>query len=372
MGHLQTVPFLDLKAQTEQIREEVIEAIGSTIDSSMFVLGPQLERFEISFSQYCGCDHTIGVSSGTAALHVALVALGVGPGDEVITAPNTFVATIEAILHAGAQPVLADVKEDTFCIDPERVESAITKKTKAIIPIHLFGQPCDMDALCSLAEQHGLFILEDACQAHGAFFKGKRAGSLGHAAAFSFYPSKNLGAFGDGGAVTTSDAEIAKRIKALRHHAQFEKNRHTTIGYNYRLDCIQAAVLNVKLRYLDQWNDRRREIAKRYMSGLEGTDYRFQAVLPEAVSSYHIVAARHPNSKLVTDTLDENQIGWGRHFAVPVHLQPGYRFLGYEEGSFPVSERLAGELISLPVYPEMTNAQVDYVVNALSKVNVPI
>lgn len=372
MGHLQTVPFLDLNAQIGQIRKEVIEAIESTIDSAMFVLGPRLEQFEKSFSQYCGCSHAIGVSSGTAALHVALVALGVGPGDEVITAPNTFIATIEAILHAGARPVLADVQEDTFCIDPENVERAITDNTKAVIPIHLFGQPCDMDALCSLADKHGLFILEDACQAHGALFKGKRAGSLGHAAAFSFYPSKNLGAFGDGGAVTTDDPEIARRIKALRHHAQFEKNQHATIGYNYRLDCVQAAVLSVKLRYLDQWNDRRREIAKRYMSGLAGTDYRFQAIIPEAVSAYHIVAAGHPNSELVLAALDEHKIGWGKHFAVPVHLQPGYRFLGYDEGSFPISERLAGELISLPVYPEMTNAQVDYVVDALSKVNVPI
>jgi dTDP-4-amino-4,6-dideoxygalactose transaminase len=372
MGHLQTVPFFDLKAQTEQIRREVIEAIEGTIDSSMFVLGPSLEQFENSFSKYCGCSHAIGVSSGTAALHVALVALGVGPGDEVITAPNTFVATIEAILHAGARPILADVREDTFCIDPKSVESAITAKTKAIIPIHLFGQPSDMDALCSLAEQHSLFILEDACQAHGAVYKGKRAGSLGHAAAFSFYPSKNLGAFGDGGAVTTNDADIAGRITALRHHAQFEKNQHSTIGYNYRLDCIQAAVLNVKLRYLDKWNDRRREIAQRYISGLAGMDYKLQAVIPDVVSSYHIMAAGHPNSELVQDTLDENNIGWGKHFAVPVHLQPGYRFLGYDEGSFPVSERLAEQLISLPLYPEMTDAQVDYVVDILTKVNVPI
>jgi dTDP-4-amino-4,6-dideoxygalactose transaminase len=372
MGHLQTVPFLDLKAQTEQIRKEVIEAIEDTIDSSMFVLGPQLEQFEKSFSQYCGCGHAIGVSSGTAALHVALVALGIGPGDEVVTAPNTFIATIEAILHAGAKPVLADVREDTFCIDPKSVESAITAKTKAIIPIHLFGQPCDMDALCSLAEQQGLFIVEDACQAHGAVFKGRKAGTLGHAAAFSFYPSKNLGAFGDGGAVTTNAAEIAERIKALRHHAQFEKNQHSTIGYNYRLDCIQAAVLRVKLRYLDEWNEKRREIANRYMSGLASTDFRFQEIVPETVSSYHIVAVRHPNCQLVLDALDENKIGWGKHFAVPVHLQPGYRFLGYEEGSFPVCENLAVELISLPVFPEMTHSQVDYVVDTLSKVNVPI
>ncbi|MFH1755293.1 MAG: DegT/DnrJ/EryC1/StrS family aminotransferase, partial [Candidatus Latescibacterota bacterium] len=313
-----------------------------------------------------------GVSSGTAALHVALVALGVGPGDEVITAPNTFVATIEAILHAGARPVLADVQENTFCIDPKSVARAITAKSKAIIPIHLFGQPCDMDALASLAEEHGLFILEDACQAHGAMYKGKRAGSLGNAAAFSFYPSKNLGAFGDGGAVTTNDADLARKIRALRHHAQFEKNQHSSIGYNYRLDCIQAAVLNVKLRYLNEWNDKRLGIAKRYMSGLAGTDYTFQEVIAETVSSYHIVAVRHPNSKLVLDTLDENHIGWGKHFAVPVHLQPGYRFLGYDEGSFPVCESLAGELISLPVFPELTHTQVDYVVDILSKVNVPI
>ncbi|NIM19406.1 MAG: aminotransferase class I/II-fold pyridoxal phosphate-dependent enzyme [Candidatus Latescibacteria bacterium] len=372
MGHIRTVPFLDLKAQTERLREEIVEAIDETIDSSSYILGPHLERFEKSFCDYCGCSHAVGTSSGTAALHVALVAFGVGTGDEVITAPNTFIATVEAILYTGATPVLVDVDENTFCIDPERVERAISPRTKAIIPVHLYGQPCDMDRISSIAQQHGLFVLEDACQAHGAYFNGKRTGSIGNAAAFSFYPSKNLGAFGDAGAVTTSDPEIAEKVKALRHHAQFQANTFSTIGFNYRLDSIQAAILGVKLRHLDEWNQMRRNIAEYYKSKLEGSDYRFQATTPGSIPSCHILAVQHPRRDLVHDALDEMKIGWGKHITPPIHLQPGYRFLGYEKGSLPVSERLAEELVSLPIYPELTVAQVDYVIDALSKVNVSI
>ena len=372
MGHIRTVSFLELKAQIELLREDIDTAICNTIDSSAFILGPQLEQFEKNFSDFCGCKYTLGVSSGTAALHVALVASGVGAGDEVITVPNTFVATVEAIRFTGATPVFVDVDEDTFCLAPERLERAITSKTKAIIPVHLFGQPCNMAAIGSIAEHHGLFVLEDACQAHGAVLDGKRAGSLGHAAAFSFYPSKNLGAFGDGGAVTTDDPEIARKVKALRHHAQFENNVFSTVGYNYRLDSVQAAVLEVKLRHLEAWNENRRLLADRYQSNLAGTDYRFQAAVPGSVSSRHIMAVRHRDQKRIHDILDDHGIGWGRHITTPIHLQPGYRFLGYNKGSLPVSERLADELVSLPIYPELTTDQVDYITDALSKVTVPI
>jgi dTDP-4-amino-4,6-dideoxygalactose transaminase len=372
MGHNRSVPFLELKAQIERLRDDIDAAICDTINSSAFILGPQLEQFERNFSDYCGCKYTVGVSSGTAALHVALVASGVGVGDEVITVPNTFVATVEAIRFTGATPVFADVDEDTFCLAPERLERAITSQTKAIIPVHLFGQPCDMAAIGSIAEQHGLFVLEDACQAHGAAIDGKKAGTLGHAAAFSFYPSKNLGAFGDGGAVTTNDPELARKLRALRHHAQFESNVFSTVGYNYRLDSMQAAILDVKLRHLDAWNEKRRLLSNRYQSNLTGTDYRFQAAVPGSVSSRHIMAVRHRDQKRIHDILDEHGIGWGRHIATPIHLQPGYRFLGYDEGSLPVSERLAGELVSLPIYPELTTDQVDYVTDALSKVTVQI
>ncbi len=372
MGHVTTVPFLDLKAQIERLRKETVEAICEAIDSSAFILGPQLELFEKQFSGYCGCSYTIGVSSGTAALHVALVAMGVGVGDEVITAPNTFVATVEAILYTGAAPVFADVDEETFCIDPDSVERAITPKTKAIIPVHLFGQPCDMEAIRSLADRHGVFVLEDACQAHGAQLGGKRVGSLGHAAAFSFYPSKNLGAFGDGGAVTTDDPEIARRVRALRHHAQFEKNIHSAVGFNYRLDSIQAAVLDVKLRYLDRWNEKRRELADLYKSKITGKEFKFQSSIPGSVPSYHIMAVRHPNRQSVHDALDDMKIGWGKHISAPIHLQPGYRFLEYKKGALPVSERLADELVSLPIYPELTTAQVEYICDTLNRITVSI
>jgi dTDP-4-amino-4,6-dideoxygalactose transaminase len=371
MGHIRSVPFLELKAQLESIREEIDAAIHDTIDSSAFILGPQVELFEHNFAEYCGCKHAVGVSSGTAALHVALVASGVGAGDEVITVPNTFVATVEAILYTGATPVFTDVEEDTFCLEPKRLERVITSKTKAIIPVHLFGQPCDMAAINAVAERYGLFVLEDACQAHGARLDGKMAGSLGHAAAFSFYPSKNLGAFGDGGAITTDDPELARKIRALRHHAQFESSVFSTLGFNYRLDSLQAAVLNVKLRRLDGWNEKRRQLANRYRSNLSGMDFRFQESIPESVSSRHIMAVRHRDQKRIHDVLDEHHIGWGRHITAPIHLQPGYRFLGYDRGSLPVSERLADELVSLPIYPELSTDQVDYVTDALSKVIVP-
>ena len=248
------VPFLELKKQYESIKTEINDAIQKVIDRTAFAGGPFVESFEKAFATFCRCDHVVGVGSGTEALWLSLLALGIDPGDEVITVPNTFIATAEAIVMAGAKLILVDVYEDSALIDIEKVHTAITPRTKAIIPIHLFGQCCDMDSLMELAREKKIRIIEDACQAHGATYKGMKAGSLGHAAAFSFYPSKNLGAFGEGGAVTTNDSELFKRIKALRHHAQFEKNVHAEIGYNYRLDSIQAAVLRVKLKYLDEWN----------------------------------------------------------------------------------------------------------------------
>ncbi len=372
MGQSLRVPFLDLKSQTQRLRRKIIEAIGKTIDSSSFVLGPEIERFEKAFSDYCQCQCAVGVSSGTAALHLSLLALGVGHGDEVITVPNTFIATAEAVLYTGAKLVLVDVEEDTFCMDPSAVARAITRKTKAIIPVHLFGQPCNMEVLGDIAERHGLFVIEDACQAHGATFKGRRVGSMGHAGTFSFYPSKNLGSFGDGGAVTTNDADLARKIRALRHHGQYEKNVYSELGFNYRLDSIQAAVLSVKLPYLDQWNERRRDIADHYKSGLEGTEYQLQAAVPESAPAYHILAVRHPKRELVQETLSEMGIGWGNHISAPIHLQPGYRFLGYDRGSLPISELLASELISLPIYPELTASQVDFVIEALLKLTASV
>lgn len=368
----QRVPFLDLASQFSSIRNEIFDAIRETIDATDFVLGPRLQSFETAFAEYCDCKHAVGVNSGTEAIYLTLKALGIGDQDEVITPPNVFIAAAEAIVRTGAKLVLVDVSEDTFCIDPHAIARAVTKRTKAIIPVHLFGQVCDMDAILEIARTHDLHVIEDACQAHGATYKSKKVGSLGSAAAFSFYPTKNLAAFGDGGAVTTNDPKIAERIRMLRHHAQSEKNTHVDVGYNSRLDSIQAAVLSVKLPYLDEENNRRRELAARVRSGVAAVEYSFQKILSETTPAYHILAVRHPRRRLVHEQLDRAGIGWGKHIADPIHYQPGYRFLGHSKGSFPVSERLCEELISLPVYPTLTAEQADYVAETLDKVVVPV
>jgi len=369
---MRRVPFLDVRLQQQAIRGEIDAAIGQTFDSADFVLGEQLREFEDAFSRYCECGHAIGVSSGTAALHLALLALDVGPGDEVITVPNTFVATAEAILYTGAIPVFVDVDPETYCLDPGRLERAITPRTRAIIPVHMYGQPCDMEAIMAVAKLHDVAVVEDACQAHGASFMGRRVGSFGVAAAFSFYPTKNLGGVGDGGAVTTNDAQIASRIRALRHHAQREANVFPEVGFNYRLDTLQAAVLNVKLGHLDRWNARRREIVEKYRTGLRGTEYAFQSQVPGSEPVYHILAVRHPRRTAVHEQLDAHGVGYGRHIVAPIHRQPGYRHLVREGESFPVSESLSNQLVSLPVFPELTDEQVDHVVNALGKVAVSV
>lgn len=372
MGQKKRVPFIDLATQLGALRGEIDSAIRRTIDSTGFILGEELSEFEAEFARYCDCQHAVGVSSGTAALHLILHALDVGPGDEVITVPNTFVATIEAILYTGATPVFADASENTFCVDPDAIGRAITPRTKVILPVHLYGQPCDMESILALAQQNGIDVVEDACQAHGATFMGRKAGSFGRAAAFSFYPTKNLGAIGDGGAVTTNDAGLARKIRALRHHAQYEPNVFPELGYNCRLDSIQAAVLRVKLQYLDGWNRRRREIAQRYRTKIRGTEYSFQEAVPGSESSYHIIAVRHPRQRLAQDLLTGAGIGWGRHIVPPIHQHPGYQHLVREGESFPVSEVLARELISLPVYPELTDEQVDYVVDVLGKIEISV
>ncbi len=372
MDRIHRVPFLDLNSQIEPIRGEIQRAIDSTIDASDFVLGPQLEAFESAFADYCSVRYGVGVSSGTDALYVILRAIGVGPGDEVITTPNMFIAAVEAIARTGARPVLVDVLENTYCIDPGAVERALTPHTRAVIPVHLFGLPADMAPLMELADKHGFYVVEDACQAHGAEYRGKKVGSIGHAAAFSFYPTKNLGGFGDGGLITTDDPDIHRKVRMLRHHGQSDRNVHTEIGYNSRLDSIQATVLNVKLPHLDRWNAQRRELALRYREKLRSTDYSFQEVPEQTESVYHVFAARHPRRDLVHEQLERSSIGYGRHIARPIHQQPGYRFLSYDRGAFPISEKLCDELVSLPICPSLTLEQVDYVVDTLVKVNVSV
>jgi dTDP-4-amino-4,6-dideoxygalactose transaminase len=372
MGHNIRVPFVDLSAQLTGLREEIDAAIHRTLDSTDFILGEQLREFEGEFASYCECKHAIGVSSGTAALHLIMAVLGIGRGDEVITSPNTFIATVEAILYTGATPVFADVDDQAYCIDPDAIERAITPNTRAIIPVHIFGHPCDMESIMSIASRHKLDVIEDACQAHGATFMGRKVGSLGRAAAFSFYPTKNLGAIGDAGAITTNDGELALKLRALRHHAQFESNVFSAVGHNYRLDTIQAAVLSVKLRHLDRWNGRRRAIADRYRKKLKGSDYSLQTPVSGSVPAYHIMAVRHHRRHVVHEFLNGAGVGWGRHIAPPIHEQPGYGHLVRDGESFPVAEALSRELISLPVYPELTNEQVDYIADVLGKVEVSV
>jgi len=371
LGQKQRVPFLDLTLQHRHLHDEIAAAVTQTIDRGDFILGASLEEFEREFARYCGCEFAIGLSSGTAALHLALLAANVGAGDEVITVPNSFIATVESIAYTGATPVLADVDPATFCLDAARFEAAITPRTKAVIPVHLYGQPCDMDAINAIAKRHGIAVIEDACQAHGATYQGKRTGNLGTAAAFSFYPTKNLGTIGDGGAVTTNDPELAKRMRALRHHGQYQPNVFPEVGYNYRLDTVKAAVLSVKLAHLDRWNARRRAIAEKYRNRLEGTEFAFQTRVDGSEPVFHIIAVRHSRQRAVQDALNAAGIGWGKHIVPPAHRQPGYAHLA-RAGKFPVSETLADQLVSLPAFPELTDDQVDIVADVLSRVEVSV
>jgi dTDP-4-amino-4,6-dideoxygalactose transaminase len=362
------VPFLDLTAHHAPIRSELDDAIQEVIDQSAFAGGPFVARFEVDFAAYCDCPHAVGVGSGTEALWLSLLALGVRPGDEVITVPNTFMATAEAISYCGARPVFVDVDEHTYTLDPTALEKAVTARTKAIIPVHLFGQPADMDPILEVARSHGLFVVEDACQAHGAEYKGRRVGTLADAACFSFYPGKNLGAFGEAGAVVTFNAELQHKIRILRDHGQVRKYYHSMIGWNCRMDGIQAAVLRVKLRHLERCNELRRSHAAHYDRGLSGID---QLVAPTHSAwvrhVYHIYAIRVKNRDKIMSLLAEKGIGSGVHYPLPVHLQEAYRSLGYRVGSFPVAERCAMEFVSLPMFPELAPAQVEIVVEAVKE-----
>ncbi len=366
---MNNIPFFSLKEATEKIREEIDEAIAEVIDNTAFVLGPSLERFENNFAEYCGAGYCAGISSGTAALHLALLGYGIGTGDEVITVPNTFIATVEAIAMTGAKPVLVDVIEESALIDPAKLEEAITPKTKAIIPVHLFGQCCDMDPVMEIAGRHNLKVIEDSCQAHGARYKGKRAGSLGDAAAFSFYPSKNLGAFGEGGAITSGDEDFIARIKGFRHHGQLTKNMHSILGYNYRLHAIQAVILGVKLKYLDEANSKRRNLAERYRKNLEGLPIWIQSEQEGCMAVYHLFPVAYPNKPELTEALDRANISWGEHYPVPVHFQPVFSELGYGRDSFPIAEKLMETSITLPMFPELKLQQVDDVCKVLSDVS---
>ncbi len=337
------VPFLDLKSHHAPMLTEINGAIRDVIESNAFAGGPFVERFEEDFAAYCNSSYAIGLGSGTEALWLTLIALGVGPGDDVITVPNTFMATAEAITYCGARPVFVDVDERTYTLDPDSLPQAVTARTKAIIPVHLFGQPADMDSILKFARHRGLFVIEDACQAHGAEYQGRRAGTLGDAGCFSFYPGKNLGAFGEAGAVVTDNAELQEKIRILRDHGQVRKYHHTMIGWNCRMDGIQAAALRVKLRYLEKGNQLRRSHAARYDQALGGME---EIVTPAHAADvrhvYHVYAIRVQERDEIMRLLGEKGIGCGVHYPIPVHLQEAYRSLGYAQGDFPDTPRSTG------------------------------
>ena len=362
------VPFLDLKAHHAPLRAEFDQAIGEVIDSGAFAGGPFVAQFENEFAAFCGSRHAIGVGNGTDALWLALLACGIGPGDEVITVPNTFMATAEAITYSGATPVFVDVDQRTYTMDPALLEKARTPRTKAVIPVHLFGQVADMDPILSFGRKHGLFVIEDAAQAHGAEYKGRKAGSLGDAGCFSFYPGKNLGAFGEAGAVVTNDDKLQEKIRILRDHGQVRKYYHSMVGWNCRMDAIQAAVLRIKLRHLEQANHRRRVHASQYdrlFQGLEEVKSPFEAAYGRHV--YHIYPIRVRERNEIMRLLQEKGIGCGIHYPVPIHLQEAYRGLGYGRGAFPASEQTCAEFISLPMFPELTQTQVKLVVDSVGE-----
>jgi dTDP-4-amino-4,6-dideoxygalactose transaminase len=359
------VPFLDLKAHHARFGDEFTTAIGEVIECSAFAGGPFVERFEQEFAAYCDSNYAVGVGNGTDALWLALLALGVGHGDEVITVPNTFVATAEAIICCNAQPVFVDVDERTFTLDPAGLEKSLTTRTKGIIPVHLFGQPADMDPILQFAKAHGLFVLEDAAQAHGALYNGRKTGTIGHAGCFSFYPGKNLGAFGEAGAVVTNDVHLAEKVRVLRDHGQSRKYYHTLRGWNCRMDGIQAAVLSVKLRHLEEANLLRRRCASFYNEAFADTDNVVTPVEADyARHVYHIYAIRVQERDELRRCLEANGIGCGIHYPIPIHLQEPWRN-GYSKGAFPIAENLAKELLSLPMFPELTEEQIEYVVHCV-------
>lgn len=362
------VPLLSLQAQYASIKDEIALAIQEVLDTNAFAGGPMVEKFENLFARFCLVDHAVGVDSGTGALWMALLALGVGPSDEVITSPNTFIATAEAISFCGATPVFVDVDQNTFNIDPKLIEKAITTKTKVIIPVHLYGQMADMDPIIEFARAHNLAVVEDACQAHGAEYKARRAGSIGDAGYFSFYPGKNLGAYGEAGAVTTNSTELAATMKMFRDHGQERKYYHSIIGWNGRMDGFQGAVLSVKIKYLEEWTEARIRNAALYDELLRDID---GVVVPlkdeHARHVYHIYAIRVAERDKLLHALAEHGISCGIHYPVPVHLQGAYRQLGYSRGDFPETEAAADSVLSLPMFPELTSEQIHFTAETIQK-----
>lgn len=359
------IPLVDLRAQYRSIKSEIDPAVLGVLDSAQFILGEEVAAFEREFAAYCGATECVALNSGTSALHLALLALGIGPGDEVITVPFTFVATVSTIVYTGATPVLVDIDPVHFTMDPGLVEAKITPRTKAIVPVHLYGQAADMDPILEIARRHEIPVIEDAAQAHGADYNGRRCGSMGDIAAFSFYPGKNLGAYGEGGAAVTSDPGHARMMRVLRDWGQEKKYEHRYKAFNYRMDGIQGAILRVKLRHLEAWTEARRTHAALYDRLLAGGPVRTPAVRPASRHVYHVYTVRTPERERLRQILLEHGIHTGIHYPIPIHLQPAHLDLGHRRGDFPHAERAAAEVVSLPMFAELTDAQVERVAGAV-------
>lgn len=361
----QKIPLVDLATQSANIKSEVLEAIGEVIDSAGYILGPQVAQFEDQFAQYTGTNHCVGLANGTDALHMALRALDVGQGDEVITAGNSFAATAFAIAYSGATPVFVDIRPEDFNIDASLIESAITEKTKVIMPVHLYGQPARMDAICKIAKKHNLRVVEDAAQAHGAELNGQRCGSFGDIGCFSFYPGKNLGAFGDGGAAVTNDPEIAEKLRLLRNYGQVVKNRHDLLGFNCRLDTVQAAVLLTKMKYIEDWTENRRQVAAWYREELADTDLVLPTAHDDVRHVYHLFVVKHPQRDALMKHMSEYNVFCGVHYPNALSHATPFQDCRTVPDSCPVVNQMAGEILSLPMYPEMTREHVAQVGNAV-------
>jgi dTDP-4-amino-4,6-dideoxygalactose transaminase len=362
---METVPYLDLRAQYRTLRSELLSAFEEVCESTSFAQGPATSEFETKFAAYCGVDQCVSLNSGTSALHLALRCLDVGPGDEVVTVSMTFIATAWAISYVGATPVFVDIDPVRRTLNPDNLEAAITSRTKAIMPVHLYGMPAEMDRIMAIAERHGLPVIEDAAQAHGATYRGKRVGQFGQIACFSFYPTKNLGAYGEGGALVTNDASIARRARSLRDHAQSQKYLHDEIGYNYRMDSLQGAVLSIKLNHLDEWNTARIDRARQYTELLKNSSYKVPAHMSDSECVWHCYVIETAERDRIRSGLQEVGIQSGVHYPVPIHLQKAYAHLGYRSGDLPVTEALCERCLSLPIYPELSKEKMSRVASVL-------
>ena len=362
------IPLVDLRAQFARVKDETLKAVENTLVTGAYILGPEVAEFEKEFAAYCEAGYSAGVNNGTNAIYLALLGAGIEPGDEVITVPHTFIATVAAIRYAGATPVLVDVDPQTYTMDPAAFEKAITPRTKAVIPVHIYGQPADMDSILAIAKTHNLTVIEDCAQAHGATYKGRRVGSFGRFGCFSFYPTKNLGACGEGGLVTCADEAGIKKVRILRDWGQEIKNQHTLKGFNMRLEGIQGAVLRIKLRHLEEWTEQRRSVAAYYDDKLAGLPVVTPKALPHNRHVYHLYVIQAPQRDTFAKMLGERGVGTAVHYPIPVHLQGAHADLGYQRGAFPVAEAICGRVLSIPMYAELTREMQDQVIAAIRDV----